>query len=154
MTSNIGSSYLFEGISAQGEITQPTREAVMNELRSHFRPEFLNRVDDIVIFKPLTLEEIEKIVNLLVNDLRKRLQTRQISLELTEPAVRFIAQSGFDPVYGARPLKRFITRELETRIGRALIKGDILDGARVRAGVENDRLVLNFENPQDNEGKG
>jgi ATP-dependent Clp protease ATP-binding subunit ClpB len=146
MTSNIGSSFLFEGISSQGEITQSTREAVMNELRLHFRPEFLNRVDDIIIFKPLTLEEIEKIVDVLANDLRKRLQTRQITLELSEPARRFIAQAGFDPVYGARPLKRFITRELETRLGRSLIKGEILDGAKVLVGVENEKLVLNYEN--------
>jgi len=153
MTSNIGSSYLFEGISGQGEITQSTREAVMNELRLHFRPEFLNRVDDIILFKPLTLEEIEKIVDLLANDLRKRLQSRQITLELTEPARRFIAQAGFDPVYGARPLKRFIARELETRLGRSLIKGEILDGAKVRVGMENDRLALNYENPPASEGK-
>jgi ATP-dependent Clp protease ATP-binding subunit ClpB len=147
MTSNIGSSYLFEGISEQGEISASSREAVMKELRMHFRPEFLNRVDDIVLFKPLTLEEIEKIVDLLTNDLRKRLQPRQITLELTEPGRRFIAQAGFDPVYGARPLKRFITRELETRLGRALIKGDILDGAKVMIGVENDKLALSYENP-------
>ncbi|MBN1227188.1 MAG: AAA family ATPase, partial [Deltaproteobacteria bacterium] len=148
MTSNIGSSFLIEGITDQGEIKEPAREAVMKELRLHFRPEFLNRVDEVVLFKPLILSEIEKIVDLLVADLHKRLQNRQITLELTEPARRFLAHEGFDPVYGARPLKRFITRELETRISRSLIKGDILDHARIKVDMENGQLVVKHENLQ------
>ena len=147
MTSNIGSSFLIEGITDRGEIKEPAREAVMKELRLHFRPEFLNRVDEIVLFKPLTLEEIEKIVDLLMADLRRRLQNRQITLELTEPARHFLAHEGFDPVYGARPLKRFITRELETRISRALIKGDILDHALIIVEMENGHLAVKHENP-------
>ncbi len=147
MTSNIGSSFLIEGITDQGEIKEPAREAVMKELRMHFRPEFLNRVDEIILFKPLVLEEIEKVVDLLVADLCKRLQNRQITLELSEPARRFLAHEGFDPVYGARPLKRFITRELETRISRALIKGDILDHARIKVEMEDGKLVVKHENP-------
>jgi len=147
MTSNIGSSFLIEGITDQGEIKEPAREAVMKELRMHFRPEFLNRVDEIILFKPLVLKEIEKVVDLLIADLRKRLQNRQITLELSEPARRFLAHEGFDPVYGARPLKRFITRELETRISRALIKGDILDHACIKVEMEDGKLVVKHENP-------
>ncbi|MEW5800741.1 MAG: ATP-dependent chaperone ClpB [bacterium] len=148
MTSNIGSSFLLEGITEQGEITESAREAVMKELRMHFRPEFLNRVDDTVIFKPLTLPEIERIVDLLLKDLAGRLSDRQITLELSEPARKFIAQEGFDPVYGARPLKRFITRQIETRLSRALIKGDVLDGARVTVTLENGQLAFIVDNPQ------
>src|SRR5690242_4340207 len=92
----------------------------MQELREHFRPEFLNRVDDIVLFKPLSLEEIEHIVDLQMDGLRRRVADRRMTLELTEPARVLIAREGYDPVYGARPLRRFIQREVETRIGRAL----------------------------------
>ncbi|MEW6381235.1 MAG: ATP-dependent chaperone ClpB [bacterium] len=147
MTSNIGSGYLFEGITEQGEIKESAREAVMVELRQHFRPEFLNRVDEIILFKPLTLGEIEKIVDLLLDNLRKRLSPRRLTLELSEPARRFIAEKGYDPVYGARPLKRFITRELETRLSRALIQGDILDGAKITVGLADSHLSLEHENP-------
>jgi ATP-dependent Clp protease ATP-binding subunit ClpB len=103
----------------------------MTELREHFRPEFLNRVDDVVLFKPLTLPEIEKVVDLLVADLRQRLADRRLTLELTEAARRHIAAEGFDPVYGARPLRRYLQREVETRIGRALLRGDVTDGSTV-----------------------
>jgi len=147
MTSNIGSQYLLEGINASGEIPDTARDSVMAELRRAFRPEFLNRVDDIVLFKPLTLAEIEKIVDLLVNEVRKRLADRRIALELTESCRQFIAESGFDPVYGARPLRRFIQRELETRIARALVGGEILDGARIVVDVEGGEIVVRHENP-------
>ena len=135
MTSNIGSVHLLEGVTADGQIEGRAREAVMREMRSHFRPEFLNRVDDIVLFKPLRLEEIERIVDLQVADLRKRLAERNVTLELTPEAREFVARQGYDPVYGARPLKRFLQHELETRIGRALIAGEVREGARVRVGV-------------------
>ena len=121
MTSNVGSEYLLEGATDAGEIKPDARARVMAALRSHFRPEFLNRVDEIVLFKPLTQPEIERIVDLMFNDLRARLADRQLTLEVSEDARRFIAQQGFDPVYGARPLRRFIAREVETRIGRALL---------------------------------
>src|SRR4051812_30845101 len=147
MTSNIGSQYLLDGVTGAGEIKPEAREAVMAELRGHFRPEFLNRVDDIVLFKPLTLAEIEHIVELMVGDLRTRLADRQIRLQLTEDARRFIAGQGFDPVYGARPLRRFIAREVETRIGRALLTGDILDGATIRVDATNGQLVIRWDNP-------
>ncbi|MCF6509360.1 ATP-dependent chaperone ClpB [Blastococcus sp. MG754426] len=146
MTSNIGSQYLLDGVTGGGEIKPEAREAVMTELRGHFRPEFLNRVDDIILFKPLTLAEIETIVELLVGDLRTRLAERQMRLELTEDARRFIAGQGFDPVYGARPLRRFIAREVETRIGRALLSGDIDDGATIRVDAADGQLVVGYEN--------
>jgi ATP-dependent Clp protease ATP-binding subunit ClpB len=147
MTSNIGSQYLLDGVTGSGEIKSEAREAVMDELRRHFRPEFLNRVDDIVLFKPLTLAEIEHIVDLMVGELRARLAERQMSLELTEDARRFIAGQGFDPVYGARPLRRFIAREVETRIGRALLTGEVEDGATIRVDATDDELVIRWENP-------
>ncbi len=151
MTSNIGSQYLLDGVTGGGEIKPDAREAVMAELRGHFRPEFLNRVDDIVLFKPLTLAEIETIVELMVGDLRARLAERQMRLELTEDARRFIAGQGFDPVYGARPLRRFIAREVETRIGRALLTGDIADGATIRVDATDGQLTVRYDNPADDD---
>jgi len=145
MTSNIGSVYLLEGVTASGELKPEGRDAVMAELRRHFRPEFLNRVDEIVLFKPLTQEEIERIVDLMFNDLRRRLADRQMTLDVTEEARRFIARQGFDPVYGARPLRRYIAREVETRIGRALLAGDVQDGSLIRVGVADDELTISFE---------
>jgi ATP-dependent Clp protease ATP-binding subunit ClpB len=146
MTSNIGSVYLLEGISG-GEIPEDVRARVMGDLRSHFRPEFLNRVDEIVLFKPLTIEEIERIVDLQIEALRERLSDRRLELELTEPARELIAREGYDPVYGARPLRRFIQREVETRIGRALLSGAIRDGARIALDVEDDELVVHWQDP-------
>ncbi|HRC98262.1 MAG TPA: AAA family ATPase, partial [Deltaproteobacteria bacterium] len=147
MTSNIGSQELMEGITGAGEISDKARSAVMSELRMHFRPEFLNRVDEVVLFKALTLPEIEKIVDLLVADLQKRLSEREITFELSEGAKEFIAREGFDPVYGARPLKRFLQRELETRLGRALVAGRIMDGSQVHVEVQNGELSFAVENP-------
>ncbi len=131
MTSNIGSQHLLAGVTAHGEIKDDARGAVMDDLRRHFRPEFLNRVDDVVLFKPLTLPEIEQVVDLLAADLRHRLAGRRLDLELTGAARRHIAAEGFDPVYGARPLRRYLQREVETRIGRALLAGDVADGSTV-----------------------
>ena len=131
MTSNIGSQYLLDGVTPHGEIKEDARTAVMAELRRHFRPEFLNRVDDIVLFKPLTLPEIERVVDLLTADLQRRLVDRRLDLQLTEAARHHIASEGFDPIYGARPLRRFLQREVETRMGRALLTGNINDGSTV-----------------------
>ncbi|WP_433177423.1 ATP-dependent chaperone ClpB [Actinoallomurus sp. CA-150999] len=147
MTSNIGSAFLLDGVTAEGEMKPDARESVMGALRGHFRPEFLNRVDDIVLFKPLTQREIEQIVDLMFNDLRARLADRRMTLEVTPEADAYIARQGFDPVYGARPLRRFIAREVETRIGRALLSGEILDGATIHVGLENDELVISYDNP-------
>ncbi len=153
MTSNIGSQDLVEGISGAGEISDKVRNAVMADLRMHFRPEFLNRVDEVVLFKALTLPEIEKIVGLLVADLQIRLSEREISFDLSDGAKEFIAREGFDPVYGARPLKRFIQRELETKLGRALVAGQIMDGSRVRVELENGALTFAIEPPSGQGGQ-
>jgi ATP-dependent Clp protease ATP-binding subunit ClpB len=142
MTSNIGSHHLLEGIDDQGRILEPARDRVMDELRRHFRPEFLNRVDDVVLFSPLLLSEIEQIVDLLVADLRKRLADRKLDLVLSEPARALIAREGFDPVYGARPLKRYLQHEIETRLGRALIAGDIPDGSKMEIAIDGGKLVI------------
>jgi len=140
MTSNIGSPSLLEGVTPEGEIEEKARKTVMQELRVHFRPEFLNRVDDVVLFTPLRLGEIKEIVGLLTEDLRRRLKDRGITLELSEPAREFIAREGYDPVYGARPLKRFLQRQLETRIGRALISGEAGEGSLVCVEFEGGEL--------------
>ena len=147
MTSNIGSPHLLDGVTQTGTIGEEARERVMGELRVHFRPEFLNRVDDVVLFKPLTLPEIERVVDLLIADLRARLTDRRINLELTEAARRHIAAEGFDPVYGARPLRRYLQREVETRIGRALLTGDVHDGATVTVDVSDGQLTTRITNP-------
>jgi ATP-dependent Clp protease ATP-binding subunit ClpB len=119
----------------------------MAELRGHFRPEFLNRIDETVLFKPLTLQEIEQIVGLQIAGLRARLADRRLLLELTEAARHLIAQEGYDPVYGARPLRRYIQREVETRIGRALIAGDLRDGSTIILDVENGELTVRWSTP-------
>jgi ATP-dependent Clp protease ATP-binding subunit ClpB len=144
LTSNIGSPHLLEGVGPDGEISDMARTAVMGELRRHFRPEFLNRVDDIVMFKPLTLPEIQKIVGLLTIDLAKRLADRKIGLELTGEATALVAQEGFDPVYGARPLKRFLQHELETKIARALLGGQVSEGSTVVVDARDGRLVVDL----------
>ncbi|MBU3065751.1 ATP-dependent chaperone ClpB [Nocardia sp. NEAU-G5] len=148
MTANIGSMHLLDGIGEDGEITESARELVMSELRAHFRPEFLNRIDDIILFKPLSLSEIEQIVDLQVADLRRRMADRRLSLELTPAARELIAREGYDPVYGARPLRRFISHEVETSIGRALLTGDIHDGAVITLDTDDDRLVTRVANPE------
>jgi ATP-dependent Clp protease ATP-binding subunit ClpB len=145
MTSNIGSPHLLEGVTDRGEISDRARDTVMRELRQHFRPEFLNRVDDIVLFKPLTLEEIGCIVDLLAQDLRRRLADRNLHLELTDAAREHIAREGFDPVYGARPLKRYLQHEVETRLGRAILAGDVTDGSTIRIAFEGGELQVDVE---------
>ena len=121
----------------------------MAELRGHFRPEFLNRVDETVLFKPLTLAEIERIVDLQIADVDRRLSERRVALELTEEARELIAGRGYDPVYGARPLRRFIQREVETRIARALLSGEIVDGATVVLEARDGELVVRWRNLED-----
>jgi ATP-dependent Clp protease ATP-binding subunit ClpB len=147
MTSNIGSEHLLDGVTPHGELKPDARDRVMAELRRHFRPEFLNRVDDIVLFTPLSEPEIERIVELLFDDLRSRLAERRMTMELTEGARRFVAEQGYDPVYGARPLRRFIAHEVETRIGRALLSGDVQDGAVIRIDLREGELAVDYENP-------
>ncbi len=147
MTSNIGSEYLLDGVTSDGEIKPDARDLVTAALRGHFRPEFLNRLDDIVLFKPLTQPEIECIVDLMFTGLRDRLAERSLTLVLTGEARRFIAQQGFDPVYGARPLRRYIARDVETRIARALVVGDVRDGALIRVNATDGELAVSYENP-------
>jgi ATP-dependent Clp protease ATP-binding subunit ClpB len=145
MTSNIGSLYLLDGLTDDGEIREDARERVMGELRTQFRPEFLNRVDEIVLFKPLTMGEIERIVDLQIADVQARLADRRLRLELTEAAREVVARQGYDPVYGARPLRRYIQREVETRIGRALIAGQIEDGATITVDAQGGELVVRWD---------
>jgi ATP-dependent Clp protease ATP-binding subunit ClpB len=147
MTSNVGSQHLLEGVTDEGEIVEGARAAVMRELRSCFRPEFLNRVDDIILFKPLTLAETEKIVELQVEELRSRLAARGLSLNLTPEARSFVAKAAYDPVYGARPLKRYLQHHLETRIGRAIIAAEVVDGGSINVTEEAGALSVNFVTP-------
>ncbi len=161
MTSNIGSQYLMdealdggvaETTSAVGSISNHARTCVMDALRQHFRPEFLNRVDDIVIFKPLTLDEIAVIVGLLIADLGRRLADQRIGLEVSDAARLHIAEAGYDPVYGARPLKRFLQRHVETRVGRAIIAGDAGEGATVVIDADpDDGLAIDVRQAADAE---
>jgi len=136
MTSNVGSHYLLEGITETGEIKPEVRNQIMQELRQIFRPEFLNRIDEIVLFKPLTLEEIKKIVDLQLAYIQRRLKERDITIELTNEAKEFIAREGYDPVYGARPLKRYLQRKLETALAKKIIAGEVPEGSHVRVVLE------------------
>ena len=147
MTSNIGSYALVKGMDKDGAISEKTRATVMEEMRAHFRPEFLNRVDEIVLFKTLTLSDIKAIVVLLTGEIQRRLQEKDITLVLSEEALDLISREGFDPVYGARPLKRFLKRELETGISRAIIAGDILEGATVSVKADNGCLDFVIRQP-------
>ena len=125
MTSNIGSSYLLEGIDEQGNISGKSQELVMNDLRAHFRPEFLNRLDETILFKPLTKENIYHIIDLLAADVNKRLADREISIALTEEAKNYVVEGGYDPTYGARPLKRYLQKKVETLAARLMLRGDV-----------------------------
>ncbi len=142
MTSNIGSPHLIENASETGEIAESVRKKVMNELRLHFRPEFLNRVDEIVLFKPLTLSEIKRIIDLQLKLLRARLSERHLELELIEAAKEYIAREGYDPVYGARPLKRFLQRHLETALSRQILAGTIPENSRVTVDFKKGQLTF------------
>jgi ATP-dependent Clp protease ATP-binding subunit ClpB len=145
MTSNIGSHHLLERQDGAEEISSKTRDLVMSQLRSHFRPEFLNRVDEIILFKPLALKEIKMIVGKLVSTLQGRLADQQIQLDITEEAKEFLAEHGFDPVYGARPLKRFIQRSVETKLAKEIIAGRIKEKSKVEIGIENGDIELRVE---------
>ncbi|MEI6808859.1 MAG: ATP-dependent chaperone ClpB [bacterium] len=142
MTSNIGSPGLLEGIDREGHIRDDVRQGVMNELRLRFRPEFLNRVDEIILFKPLTQAEISKIVELNLAELTTRLKEQGIKLDVERQAVELIASEGYDPVYGARPLKRFIRQEVETPVARRIIAGNIGNKGEVHVGVKAGKLVV------------
>ncbi|MFW6236027.1 MAG: AAA family ATPase, partial [Desulfovibrionales bacterium] len=140
MTSNIGSQYLLEGITEEGELGEGVRDQVLGVMRNHFRPEFLNRVDEIVLFTPLILEEIKKIIDLLLEALRQRLEERKIGLSLTDRARDFIAREAYDPVYGARPLRRYLQHNVETWLAKELIQGTLHEGQDVTVDVEEGQL--------------
>ena len=140
MTSNIGSSYLLDGISEDGSIKEEAANLVMNDLRGHFRPEFLNRLDEIIMFKPLTKDNIGHIVVLMMKDLNERLSDREISLELTPEAKDYIIDGGYDPVYGARPLKRFLQKHVETLAAREILSGEIHEGDTILITLQDGTL--------------
>ena len=142
MTSNIGSPLMLDGIGKDGVLAEGTRERVMEELRRHFRPEFLNRVDETVLFMPLTQDQIGRIVDLQLNRLRKRLEERKVTLDMTEAAKTFISEAAYDPVYGARPLKRYIQHNVETPLARRIISGEIRDGRHVTVDVTDGLLTF------------
>jgi ATP-dependent Clp protease ATP-binding subunit ClpB len=141
MTSNLGSRHLLEGVKGE-EIPESVRESVMADLRATFRPEFLNRIDETILFKPLTLDEIERIVDLLIADINRRLAERRVTVALDAKAKEWVAEKGYDPVFGARPLKRFLQRHLETRLARGLIAGEVTEDSAVTFKVKGDELVL------------
>jgi ATP-dependent Clp protease ATP-binding subunit ClpB len=147
LTSNIGAPILLDGITREGTIRESARDQVMAELRRHFRPELLNRIDDIVLFKPLQEGEIRRIVDLLLVGLRARLADRRVTIDVTDAAKSFLAGQGYDPVFGARPLKRFLQRELETRIGRKLIAGEVPDGSVVHVDMRDGALAITASTP-------
>ena len=142
MTSNIGSPHLLDGIGEDGSLKEGARDAVMEELRRHFRPEFLNRVDETVLFLPLRRDQVTRIVDLQMDRLRKRLEERKITLGITDAAREFIAGEAYDPVYGARPLKRYVQQYVETPLARELVSGRILDGQAVQIDVRDGELVF------------
>ena len=141
MTSNIGSQYLLDGMDDHGNISEESQTMVMNDLRAHFRPEFLNRLDETIMFKPLTKDNIYDIIDLLVADVNKRLADREIQIKLTEEAKKMIVDGGYDPNYGARPLKRYLQKNVETLAAKLMLQGDIGTGDTIVIDVENGKLV-------------
>ena len=142
LTSNLGSEYILEGINEKGEISQEAKEKVNELLKKSFRPEFLNRLDEIIFYKPLQKEQISKILDLLIKDLEKRLEDKHITLELTQEAKNYLIDNGYDQVYGARPLKRFVTKKLETLIAQNILEQKISPSSKVLIDCENDNLVI------------
>ncbi|RDU23337.1 ATP-dependent chaperone ClpB [Anaerosacchariphilus polymeriproducens] len=145
MTSNIGSEYLLDGIDQNGEIKEENEKLVMNQLRGSFRPEFLNRLDEIIMFKPLTKSNIGMIINLLVQELNQRLQDREICVELTDRAKEFIVEHGYDPIYGARPLKRYLQKHVETLSAKLILQGDVSIGEKIMIDENEGQLIARVE---------
>ncbi|HBH95083.1 MAG TPA: type VI secretion system ATPase TssH, partial [Ruminococcaceae bacterium] len=142
LTSNLGSSYILEGITESNEISSEAREQVESLLKTQFRPEFLNRLDEIVFYKPLAKSEIGSIVDLMIKDLSRRLEDKQIKVNITDAAKSYIIDSGYDPVFGARPLKRFIQSKVETLIARAVIGDKLKEGDTVVIDSSGSELLL------------
>ena len=141
MTSNIGSVYLLDGIDEEGNIKPEAEKMVMNDLRAHFRPEFLNRLDETIMFHPLTKANIASIITLLVADVNKRLAGKELSIELTDAAKKFVVDRGYDPMYGARPLKRYLQKNVETLAAKLILAGDIGSGDVIVIDEVNEKLV-------------
>ena len=145
MTSYIGSPYLLDGIEENGEISQDATDKVDAELRAHFRPEFLNRLDEIILFKPLTKDNIGNIIHLLIQDVNRRLADKELQVRLTDAAESYITEHGFDPMYGARPLKRYVQKTVETLAAKLILKGDINTGDDIVIDVVNGELTAKAE---------
>lgn len=142
LTSNIGSTYLLEGVDANGEISEGAREETMADLRAGFRPEFLNRLDEIIFFKPLTKENISGIISILMQELNGRLEGRELSVELTPAAVGFIAEEAYEPAFGARPLKRYLQKNVETLLAKRILEGNISPGETLCIDVRDGSLIF------------
>ena len=142
MTSNIGSEFLLEGIDENGNIKKEAADQVNNMLKLHFRPEFLNRLDEMIMFKPLTKENIKNIIDLLMKDLNKRVEDKEISIELTDKAKELIIDGGYDPIYGARPLKRYLQKNVETLVARHILGGAISIGQKLIIDAVDGKLVV------------
>ena len=147
LTSNLGSNFLLDGIDASGNITEGAQTQVNELLKRSFRPEFLNRLDEIVMYKPLTREDITKIVDLMIADVNRRLSDRQLSCEVTPEAKEFIVENGYDPMYGARPLRRFIQRYVETLIAKTILSGDLQMDSRLVVDCQNGGLAVSVTEP-------
>ena len=140
MTCNLGSQELLEGIREDGTIAPECENAVMEEVKGHFRPEFLNRLDEIILFKPLTRDNVGNIISLMLADLNKRLEDRELQIELSDAAVAFVVENGYDPIYGARPLKRYLQKHVETLAAKLILADQVEAGDTIWIDVENDSL--------------
>ena len=145
MTSNIGANYLLQGIQEDGTIQEASQEMVMNELRAHFRPEFLNRLDEIIMFKPLTKDKIHAIIDLLIQDVNRRLTEKELSIELTQAAKDLIVEGGYEPMYGARPLKRYLQKHVETLAAKLILEGNVGRGDQILLDDKDGTLVANVK---------
>lgn len=151
LTSNIGSQYLLDGITESGDITDTAREQVQAELRVRFRPEFLNRLDETILFKPLTKENIRGIIELLLQDLNRRVAAQELAIDLTDEAKTYIINHGYDPVYGARPLRRYLQQSVETLAAKVILAGDLKEGSTIRIELKNGELNAYVQGPEENE---
>ena len=142
MTSNLGAEFLLDGIDDNGNISSEAEELVMSQLKNHFRPEFLNRLDEIVMFKPLSKSDIRGIIDLLVKDINRRIEDKEISLTVTDKALDYIVEKAYDPVYGARPLKRYLQKNVETLLAKKMLADEVAVGDVLSLDVENDVLVI------------
>ncbi|MFR2197409.1 MAG: AAA family ATPase, partial [Clostridia bacterium] len=142
LTSNLGSEFILEGIGENGEISKEAQDKVNTLLKQSFRPEFLNRLDEIVLYKPLKKNEISKILDLLIKDLERRLDDKHIKLELTDSAKNYLIENGYDEIYGARPLKRFVQKKLETLIAKKILEQEILPNTTIKIGLSENELQL------------